>query len=260
MAKKKITYMQDFTTNSQYILNNWPSFSAIVKKYGSSNKEETLESLHKTKVLEDAFNGGFSFFFRDLANLLVKIEQVLTVLRAVKEDSNSVTPDFLVQFDCSKIDVNKLTPAKVEKLRKKILTKISSLDTLLRKLHQAACDTILTHLREREVFVNENERHELSLIETRHSLIRRLDNLSLKPLKEEEVLSFGSYFHYKTAIILKNAFSRLEKRQGDNEVEQMLRKIKPCFDSIENEKSKFVAEYIQPLQKDLADALQVELR
>lgn len=258
MAKKKQVYLRNFSTNTKYTINSWTSFSELLKKYGSSAREEAVELLLESAVLEDAFNGGFSFCMRDLANILVKIEQVLIMIRTGKEDSDSLTPELLTQFGCEKINIERLMPAKIEKLRKKILAKIGGFDRLLGELHVSSCTAIKTHLREREILINENEVTELALIESRYALVRRLDNLALGALQDDEVLSFASYFRYKTSIILKNALSRMQKSHGDNDVQQTLRKLKPCFDGIKKEANKFVVDNIHPLQKLLEGAVQVD--
>jgi hypothetical protein len=135
------------------------------------------------------------------------------------------------------------------------LNKLPELSQRLEKLHQASAASVLAALREQEVMLNENERQELDFIDTREGLIKRLDNLSLKSLQPEEVLSWGSYFRYKTAIVVKNAYSRLERHRNDNQVEQLLRQLKPCFETLQKEKDKFLIEAVHPFQNSLDELI-----
>lgn len=251
---KKILYMSDFSTHAKYMLHNWPSFADLAVEFGETT-QTLMDLLPDSAVLEDVFNGGFSFCFRSLAQILVQIERLLVVVRVHTEDSSQLTPALLALFDCSEVPLTRLVPAKLEKIRKKILNKISGFNQLLRDLHVNCCGIAKTHLREYDVMLNENEQHELAFIDSRRGLIKRLDNLSLKTLAKEDVLSFEDYFRYKLSVVIKNAFFRLQQHRSDNEVEQLLRKLKPCFEILRREKDKFVAEHIQPLQQLVAQAI-----
>jgi hypothetical protein len=258
MAKKSIAYMQNFSTNAKYIVHNWPNFSDMVIEFASATKQTEVDLLQDTATLEDAFNGGFSFCFRGVAQVLVQLEQVLAMVRVGNEDAEQLTPMLLADFGCSKVEVGRLVPAKLEKLRKKILNKLPGLSKQLTELHEIGCNAVLTDLREREVMINENERQELSFRDSRRGLHKRLDDLALKNMQADEVLSWESYFRYKMSVVVKNAFSRLQQHRSDNDVEQLLRKMKPCFDIIRREKDKFVAENIQPLQQLVDEAIRVD--
>lgn len=257
MAKSTVSYMRDFSTNAKYTINNWASFAQLVKKYGSLAKKKNPGVLIESVVLEDAFNGGFSFCLRDVARLLVKIDQVMILVRQGKEDADSLTPDVLAQFHCEKIAVTRLVPAKVEKVGKKILSETAKFDKALQQLHAAACEAVVTHLKKVGIDVNASERDELTFIESRRGLVRRLDALSLQGLKNDEVLSLEQYFRYKTAIVIKNAMSRSQKSPSNSEVDQRVKKIKSCFETIRKDKEQFIKQRIAPLEKQLQDVLTV---
>jgi hypothetical protein len=258
MVQNKSTYMGSFSTAAKYTINTWPQFAALITSYGSAEKKESAELLQHSATLADAFNGGFSFCVREVAGVLVTLEQVLAMIRTGKEDTDLLTPRLLKEFGCEKVQVTRLIPAKIEKTRRKVLGKVGALSEALSSLYATSCDAIAAGLKAQGIALNENEGRELAFLETRRGLAARLADLSLSGLAGNQVLSYHQYMHYKTSTVLKNALSRMGKGHQNNDVDKAMKALKPSFDAVKKEQQKLTAEHIEPIKKLLDEAIQVE--
>ena len=258
MAKKKPKPLQFLSTPMKYLINTWGPMQALVsheKIGGLEVAAQGGDKLLDDSVMHAAFNGPFSRYIRSLTALLIKLEQVLMYVSHQSDDSIGVSNELRTLLGCDAVEPEGLNQIKIEKAKKALYGAINGFFPLLEKFHDDACDLIITHLRENEISLGDNERDELRSIERVDELVRRLDTLSMDTIEAEEVLNIDSYFRYKTSIVVKNALSRTLKRHGDTEIKQAIRHLKPCFDAIKKDELRFVAENITPLEKEVSAVL-----
>lgn len=248
MAKPNSRFMSEFSTAAKYAVQNWPRMTALIKKYGAAPKDSPTDLL-PTVVLQDVFNGGFSFCFREWTAMLTKIEQVLVLLRDWKESPAALTPDAVKQFHCEGVEITKVALAKVEKLRKKLLSDMKKQDKLLQELYAQACELVQKQLAGQGVVLNPQQQKMLNSISTRRALHHHLTQAKQTSFAPIAVLSFSDYFKHKTRMVLASSPVNAEAQ---------VQKLSGCFQSIEKLAEQWVARHIQPMQKQLQDALRAE--
>ena len=216
MANNNATFMNEFSTVAKYSLQNWIRLLNVINKYGGAPKD-TPTDLPQTVVLQDVFNGGFSFCFRQWVTMLVKLEQVLVLLRDWRESPEALTPDALKQFCCEGVEITKVPVAKVEKLRKKLLGDIKKQDKLLQQLYADCSELVVKQLDAQRIIISPQQQKELISISSRRALYHHLTQAKHKPFDKAAVLSFSDYLRYKTLSVLSVA-------QGAAQ----LKKLEPC--------------------------------
>ena len=246
MAKNNATFMGEFSTVAKYSLQNWTRLLNLIKKYGAAPKDSPTD-LPQTVVLQDAFNGGFSFCFRSWVSMLVRLEQVMVLLRDWRESPDALTPDAIKQFGCESIEVTKVPIAKVEKLRKKLLTDIKKQDKPLQQLHADCAELVCKQLTAQGVSIGSQQQKQLISISTRRALYHHLTEAKHQPFDRATVLSFSDYFRYKTLSILPVA-------QGA----ALLKKLEPCFQQIQKQAQQWVMTHIEPMRQQVQDVLKAE--
>lgn len=260
MAKIPGAYMAHFSTSTKLLINEWSTLHSTVLSYcsapiNSDINTDTNPLLIDDTYLEDAYNGPLSVFFRLVTGSLSQLKQIRTAISLSSDNELNATDDLQDQFACKDIDLEYVSAPKVDNLIKQIEESIPERYQLWLSLYQDSCESIIKTLRELDLALNEDETGELIVLDTRHTLLKRLDTLAIEPFKETEVLELVSYMQLKSQITIKSALSRTHQPHQDSDIKRISRKLKSCFDSLKKDQLNLQKTQLQELDAEIKTIL-----
>lgn len=239
---------QFFSTEAKVLINSWQSIRNIIKEHTTLVKKQDATNdgsespLLSDQQLNDAFNGPYQHFIKQKLSAYAKLG-FLRLQLTIHQDDSLRSPHHNETKVIPTATLEKHSINDIDKMQ-------SELDELTNNQHQqwqeqikAWQQQLIMSLTAIDVPLNDLEIKELQDKEPLSELFDRFTVLNLEPIKLAKTdFDYEKYLRLKVNLAVYSSLSRRHQSHTENEIEEIIKKLKNDFDQINQQEKKLLEE------------------